>query len=973
MTITKAKTRAKVAPQTAKPYGELKAWQLRQIQTLYAMGLRALPVELKPDGERAPASFKSGQMYRDHHPKWSKSTTLPDVIGVPLGDYILLDADLNKPGAASVAAVEMILGQELGEPFQIRRSDDSRHYLFKRPASLKGVTLKQNAIGRIAPGWDLLTGNQVVYLKADKELPNGFPKLADVPDAPQPVIDILTPEPEPVREAVPVISTEKTSNYGRWWLDQCEKILAEAIEGSRLAALNKAALKTGRLVAGGEIEENEAREALSIFAARAGLKPGEINRAIKSAFAKGAKNPEKAPELRIKPRTTNTKEITNQKAGKPAAGVIAAVPPPVSAAGTESDLTHMAIPVFNERAKAPGRKPGAAQNDKVNTLVQQNNAGRPDQGAKQITETYGQTSINGNDSSQEQPAFDRFAHVGKGGSKYQPPAEPANDDEPPARFNEVPDFDYDGPGFDDEADQNMPDVSHLEKPEPATSQQADQESQPPHAGGNDQQQAEEAPEVDPETMGGNGVIPKSQPGKLGRQNIVQMAINAGHPLGSLARAVALAIQLPEQSTFLNALGAVSTLAVYGYEVRNQYGSAKPTGLYVCVTQPPSSGKSPAHSSWHQPIREALKPINLKRQREITRLKNRLKILQKKADTPEMLEECEELYIAIQNAPQPIKIHLTDATPEAIDAKCLSVNNGVFTIASDEQPAFNTVLGSSYGDKSNKANKGALLQGWSGDHFNSLRMNRDTYEGTVKGAVNIFAQSGAIETLIAHAPAGDGLIERFLMLDEPDLMGNRELDTHPMPNLTPYGHAVALMAERLTAEEPEDGFTPLYFDEESRQIFTALRKRLEPKFKAGGDYESQSMKGYAGKIDAQAVKIAANLHLLDWFIKGNKEEPPARIPPRWLELAINIAEEMAERYRSILVQRGVIGRKAEWLAVLGYMEKKPGGRTNIRTMLGTIKDYPIFNSRTKARLALDELIEQGLVTANPERTIATLVR
>ncbi|EJA0515567.1 hypothetical protein MRQ47_004467 [Salmonella enterica] len=275
---------------------------------------------------------------------------------MPLGDYILLDADLNKPGAASVAAVEMILGQELGEPFQIRRSDDSRHYLFKRPASLKGVTLKQNAIGRIAPGWDLLTGNQICYLKADKEMPNGFPKLADVPDAPQAIIDTLTPEPEPAPSTAPVIVSKTTTTYGEWMLKLVDQAMGEALEGLRLATLNKHALKIGRLIAGGEIEYQYGYDSLAYFGQRAGLKEGEIARSLKSAFAKGTKSPERAPELRIKPKDKTLPKISKQSGSNPAAGVIPAVVPPPE---------HAEKPVNRQETAAGVTAPAAGNNKEL--------------------------------------------------------------------------------------------------------------------------------------------------------------------------------------------------------------------------------------------------------------------------------------------------------------------------------------------------------------------------------------------------------------------------------------------------------------------------------------------------------------------------------------------------------------------------------------------------------------------------------
>lgn len=313
-----------------------KAWLFSTAQKVGQAGGSPIPVRLK-DGEMTPAPFKSAQQYGPHHPKWTHKDTLTDVIGVRLGAYILLDYDGNKGEAIPLPELESLLGVTLGEPHQ-SRADGSYHWLFKRPEHLKSLALKQNAIGKIAPGVDLMTGNQIQYLKAGKTLLNDrYPALSELPDAPQAIIDILTPQPEPEIATVPATSAAETSYFGNKILEICEAAIAESLDGERLATFNKQALKIGRYVAGGEIHEAEAVERLTAAALARGLGAAEVKRSIRTAFKKGQSKPQKAPPL----RREQNQSVRTKATGKPAAGVIAAiVPPPAAPESIRTNTRH---------------------------------------------------------------------------------------------------------------------------------------------------------------------------------------------------------------------------------------------------------------------------------------------------------------------------------------------------------------------------------------------------------------------------------------------------------------------------------------------------------------------------------------------------------------------------------------------------------------------------------------------------------
>ena len=71
--------------------------------------------------------------------------------------------------------------------------------------------------------------------------------------------------------------------------------MATAGDGNRNHTLNGEAYSIGKLVAGGELPEHEARAMLEAAGHSAGLSTGEVKKTINSAFKSGAKQPRTAP------------------------------------------------------------------------------------------------------------------------------------------------------------------------------------------------------------------------------------------------------------------------------------------------------------------------------------------------------------------------------------------------------------------------------------------------------------------------------------------------------------------------------------------------------------------------------------------------------------------------------------------------------------------------------------------------------
>ena len=119
-------------------------------------------------------------------------------------------------------------------------------------------------------------------------------------------VDGFVPKPvrvttsQPPRAATTAASDGQESAYGIKARDaECEAVRT-AVEGTRNATLNTAALKLAQLVAGGELDENTTRDMLRNAALDAGLddgtEPPQIDATIASGWAKGITEPRNAPQ-----------------------------------------------------------------------------------------------------------------------------------------------------------------------------------------------------------------------------------------------------------------------------------------------------------------------------------------------------------------------------------------------------------------------------------------------------------------------------------------------------------------------------------------------------------------------------------------------------------------------------------------------------------------------------------------------------
>lgn len=363
-------------------------------------------------------------------------------------------------------------------------------------------------------------------------------------------------------------------------------------------------------------------------------------------------------------------------------------------------------------------------------------------------------------------------------------------------------------------------------------------------------------------------------------------------LGRYAIQIADAIQMPRDTSVLAALGVVSAPVSMLYTVGFEHSGKRPTSLYVVGEQPPSSGKSEVLARFTRPIQRAIGEMN-----------------KRAYDANEQAGDDDPITPTY-------RAFITDATPEALEGKILIGNAGHFCLASAEQGLVNTALGVTYGGAERKNNNDLVLKGYGGEWHSSARASRNGFEGEVFGAVTVIAQPGTIDTILEQSN-GTGIAERFMMLSEPTLLGYRNhLKAPEQPDAwleAQYSAAVGnIIADYEKAREGGSvAFDALHCLHLARSDWDKLRQRkqqLEPMMADDGRYSHELLRGVVGKYDQRVMKLAATLHAIEHRMDG--ESVPDTVHPRFVDMAMKLADLSLEQLYQAMNTKGLIGLTAE---------------------------------------------------------------
>jgi len=84
-----------------------------------------------------------------------------------------------------------------------------------------------------------------------------------------------------------------------------------------------------------------------------------------------------------------------------------------------------------------------------------------------------------------------------------------------------------------------------------------------------------------------------------------------------------------------------------------------------------------------------------------------------------------------------------------------------------------LLGKKYANKDSKSYLCLVWKALDGGRIAVHRITRDGNKGKVRASIAVIAQNKTVEDLMALGINGRGLPERFIMLNEPNILGSRD--------------------------------------------------------------------------------------------------------------------------------------------------------------------------------------------------------
>jgi len=425
--------------------------------------------------------------------------------------------------------------------------------------------------------------------------------------------------------------------------------------------------------------------------------------------------------------------------------------------------------------------------------------------------------------------------------------------------------------------------------------------------------------------------------------------------------VADSVLFPQSSVFLHGLGVLASALTRNFYI--DYGYEKiPVNLYVVVAQPPSTGKSGVNNRFINPILKAYRELNLSTKTERRRLKAKvarklaeLDALYKKDyqehEEMELSDELQDAEERLAKIPEWVPL-FTDTTIEAA-GKIGGLQNGMFNIISAEASAVKVVTGAVYGDGKTGGNNGLLLQAWDGEYASIARVGRDSYAGVIRATISVLSQDLSVDAILEAGSKGDGLAERFLLVNEKTLLGERGKMRRKPINISFMEQYEKLITNIVN--EPEDVL--LVLSEDANRFVNKITNTIENEMGDSGIYSNDLLTGYMGKADKHIKKIAAVLHCsIEWAEDGSKSRTISQDTVAW---ATYIFKQLAKTYINAADIHGYTGKSSEIekikSMIVAYAEKGKL-KVSIDSIRSNIKKIKPFRGSRNLTLKLrDEIL------------------
>lgn len=441
--------------------------------------------------------------------------------------------------------------------------------------------------------------------------------------------------------------------------------------------------------------------------------------------------------------------------------------------------------------------------------------------------------------------------------------------------------------------------------------------------------------------------------------VPQIAVSQrGDLLTELCKSLSGMIQFPVNTAYLHALGVVASACTKSFWIEYGFGEI-PCNLYIITAQPPSTGKSAINGKLYAPIARAYKKINSetatereKISREIAKLEKELSKDTEGVDVDEILDRIERKKERLEQIPE-WDGTITDATIEGAEMAARE-QGGMFNIISAEAESINVIAGAVYGDEKGgkKANQGLILSAWDGEYVNTKRVGRKGFNGRPRSTISVIAQDDSIDTILAAGASGRGLTERFLLLYEKSMLGDRDHFKKSRFDKSIFSRYESLIENILREKEIR-----LHFNDDADTAIKCYLSKIEPELRDSGLYSNALLTGFMGKADKHIRKLSAVLHVADQWQDG--ADKSNAITDDYAYWAISIFEELAKTFINASDNLGYVGRRSEIekikYVVIGMAEKGKL-KTSISSLRDKVKNIkPFKGSRNLSAKLKDEIL------------------
>ena len=447
------------------------------------------------------------------------------------------------------------------------------------------------------------------------------------------------------------------------------------------------------------------------------------------------------------------------------------------------------------------------------------------------------------------------------------------------------------------------------------------------------------------------------------QEIVDLIGTYRNPLVDMAKAVAMNVQFPINTTFLHVLGAVSSATIRRFAYKSRYGAMKHCGLYTLGAQPPSTGKSPTNKYIVDPIKKYIDQDNERNEPVRMLLADEVERLEKEFKKSKIQNEKKNLAERIIAKKRELLLNqeyvwgTTDTTAEALEESAAS-QNGRFAIVSDEAEAVSVVLGLNY-NPNGLANMGFVLKGFDGGEQLTLRVGRKGYRGTVVGSVAVMAQESTVTNILRAGREGGGsrgICERFLILSEPNIIHKKNYrQVSNIPDFIQSNYNQMIAAIINTQND-----VSLVFSDEAIEFVIQILEGLHVHIVDGGKYANELMRGIIGKAETQIYKIAATLHIAkEWAPPSFTKREVIQVAE--VAAAAQIYVQLVRSFVDVAADEGVAGKTLELRVIAKRLKsivndgKKPRQIIKLADFTDSIKNTLPFSNIRGLRKYIKNLI------------------